>query len=47
MTIMTFDSIENVVGLPGDDYERSYAPDAAKDILSRWDDVCLHRETCD
>jgi antibiotic biosynthesis monooxygenase (ABM) superfamily enzyme len=47
MTIMTFDSIENVVGLQGDNYERAYVPDAAKDVLSRWDDVCLHYETAD
>ncbi len=47
MTIMTFDSIENVVGLQGDDYERAYVPDVAKAVLSRWDDVCLHYETSD
>ena len=44
MTIMTFDSIENVVNLQGEDYERAYVPDAAKAVLSRWDDVCLHYE---
>lgn len=47
MTIMTFDSIENVVGLQGEDYERAYVPDAAKAVLSRWDEVCAHYETSD
>ena len=47
MTIMTFDSIDNVVGLQGEDYERSYVPDAAKAVLSRWDEVCVHYETSD
>ena len=47
MTIMTFDSIENVVGLQGDDYERAYVPDVARAVLSRWDDVCVHYETSD
>lgn len=47
MTIMTFDSIENVVGLQGDDYERAYVPDAARAVLSRWEEVCAHYETAD
>jgi antibiotic biosynthesis monooxygenase (ABM) superfamily enzyme len=47
ITIMTFDSIDDVVGLQGDDYERAYVPDAAKAVLSRWDSVCLHYETSD
>jgi antibiotic biosynthesis monooxygenase (ABM) superfamily enzyme len=47
MTIMTFDSIEDVVGLQGDDYQRAYVPHEAKAVLSRWDDVCLHYETSD
>ena len=47
MTIMTFDSIENVIGLQGQDYERAYVPDAAKAVLSHWDERCTHYETCD
>lgn len=47
MTIMTFDSLENVVALQGADYERSYVPDAAREVLSRWEDVCLHYEACE
>lgn len=45
MTIMTFDSLENVIEFQGEDYERSYIPDAAKAVLSRWDVVCAHYET--
>lgn len=44
MTIMTFDSLQNVVALQGEDYERAYVPDVARAILSRWDEVCLHYE---
>jgi len=47
MTIMTFDSIQNVVGLQGDDYKRAYVPNAAKAVLSRWDEECVHYETSD
>jgi antibiotic biosynthesis monooxygenase (ABM) superfamily enzyme len=45
MTIMTFDALENVVNLQGEDYERAYIPEAARAVLSRWDAVCLHFET--
>jgi len=47
MTIMTFDALENIVALQGADYERAYVPDAARKVLSRWEDVCLHYETCE
>ena len=42
ITIMTFDSLQNVVEFHGDDYERSYVPDAAKKILKRWDQTSAH-----
>jgi len=45
MTIMTFDSIQNVIGLQGEDYERAYVPDVARAVLSRWDEFCMHYET--
>jgi antibiotic biosynthesis monooxygenase (ABM) superfamily enzyme len=45
MTIMTFDSIQNVIGLQGEDYERAYIPDVARAVLSRWDEFCMHYET--
>lgn len=45
MTIMTFDSLQNVVEFQGENYERAYVPDAARAVLSRWDEVCAHYET--
>jgi antibiotic biosynthesis monooxygenase (ABM) superfamily enzyme len=45
VTIMTFDSLQNVIEFQGEDYERCYLPDAAKAVLSRWDEVCAHYET--
>ena len=44
MTIMTFDSLQNVIDFQGEDYQRSYVPDAARAVLKRWDDVCAHYE---
>ena len=38
ITIMTFDSIESVKELAGEDYEKSYVPIKARAILSRFDD---------
>ena len=43
-TIMTFDSLQDVVDFQGDDYERSYVPEAARELLERWDDTSLHYE---
>jgi antibiotic biosynthesis monooxygenase (ABM) superfamily enzyme len=45
MTIMTFDSLQNVVEFQGEDYARAYVPNAAQAVLSRWDEVCAHYET--
>lgn len=47
MTVMTFDALEDIVGLQGADYERAYVPEAAQAVLSRWDKMCLHFETDD
>jgi antibiotic biosynthesis monooxygenase (ABM) superfamily enzyme len=44
-TIMTFDALQNVIDFQGDDYERSYVPEAAQKILKRWDDTSSHYET--
>lgn len=41
-TIMTFDSIENVIALQGEDYEWCYVPDVARAVLKRWDPTCAH-----
>jgi len=45
ITIMTFDSLQNVIDFQGEDYTRCYVPDAAKQILKRWDQVSAHYET--
>jgi len=42
ITIMTFDSIQNVVDFQGKDYQRCYVPDAAQKILKRWNQVSDH-----
>ncbi len=47
MTIMTFDTLEDVVGLQGPDYEKAYVPEAAQTVLSRWDQTCLHYESAE
>ncbi len=42
ITIMTFDSLQCVVDFQGEDYTRSYVPEAAQKVLSRWDDHAAH-----
>lgn len=44
ITIMTFDSLQNVIDFQGADYERAYVPDAARAVLSRWDATSAHYE---
>jgi hypothetical protein len=45
MTIMTFDSIQDVIELQGEDYEKCYVPEAARKVLKRWDKVATHFES--
>ncbi len=47
ITIMTFDSIQNVIDFQGEDYQRCYVPDAAQKVLQRWDEVSDHFEVKD
>ncbi len=47
MSIMTFDSLLLIIALQGADSARCYLPDAARAVLSRWDETCLHFETDD
>ncbi len=42
VTIMTFDSIQNVIDFQGPDYRRCYVPDAAQELLKRWDQTSGH-----
>ncbi|CAD0186752.1 hypothetical protein RUESEDTHA_03663 [Ruegeria sp. THAF57] len=44
MTIMTFDSLQNVIDFQGEDYERCYVPAEAQRVLSRWDLTSAHYE---
>lgn len=44
ITIMSFDSIQNVIDFQGEDYRRCYVPDAAQKILERWDKFSDHYE---
>jgi heme-degrading monooxygenase HmoA len=44
VTIMTFDSLESVKDFQGEDYERSYVPDVAQEVLDRWDLRAAHYE---
>jgi antibiotic biosynthesis monooxygenase (ABM) superfamily enzyme len=44
VTIMTFDSLQSVIAFQGEDYARSYVPDAARKVLKRWDETAAHYE---
>jgi antibiotic biosynthesis monooxygenase (ABM) superfamily enzyme len=44
-TILLFDSIEHVRAFAGEDYETSYVPPAAREVLSRFDQQAAHYET--
>ncbi|WP_188257780.1 antibiotic biosynthesis monooxygenase [Pseudaminobacter soli (ex Zhang et al. 2022)] len=43
-TIMSFDSLENVIDFQGPDYEAAYVPAEARKILKRWDERSTHHE---
>jgi antibiotic biosynthesis monooxygenase (ABM) superfamily enzyme len=45
ITIMTFESIQNVIDFQGIDYTRCYVPEEAQKVLKRWDQVSSHYET--
>jgi hypothetical protein len=42
LTILTFDSLDDVIAFNGKDYEKSYVPDAAQKLLKRWDQTAAH-----
>lgn len=42
ITIMTFDSLDSVIAFQGEDYERCYVPEAAREVLDRWDETSAH-----
>ena len=45
VTIMTFDSLQNLMEFQGEDYTRCYVPEAAQLVLKRWDAESKHFET--
>lgn len=44
VTIMTFESLENVIDFQGENYMKCYVPDAAQKVLKRWDLELPHYE---
>ena len=44
VTMITFDSVQNVIAFQGEDYKKAYVPDAAQQVLKRWDLECPHYE---
>ena len=42
VTIMTFNSLQNVKDFQGKDYKKSYVPEPAQKLLKRWDEMALH-----
>lgn len=42
VTIITFDSLNDVIQFQGEDYQKSYVPQAAQKVLNRWDQEALH-----
>ena len=44
ITIMRFDSLDDVIGFVGEDYEKSYVPPKAQEVLARFDDRSQHYE---
>ncbi len=44
VTIMTFESLQNVIDFQGEDYKKCYVPDEAQKVLKRWDQESTHYE---
>lgn len=47
VTIMTYESLQNVMGLQGEDYKKCYVPDVAQKVLKRWDLEATHYDLID
>jgi antibiotic biosynthesis monooxygenase (ABM) superfamily enzyme len=45
VTIMTFQSLQNVIDFQGEDYSRCYVPEEAQAVLKRWDPFSAHYES--
>ena len=44
LTMITFESLQDVIAFQGEHYQKSYVPDAAQKVLKRWDSETLHYE---
>ena len=44
VTIMTFDSLQNVIAFQGENYKKCYVPEVAQRVLKRWDQESSHYE---
>jgi len=42
VTIMTFNSLQNVKDFQGKDYKKSYVPEPAQKLLKRWEKTANH-----
>ena len=42
VTVMMFDSLDDVIAFQGEDYEPAYVPDPAQEVLKRWDRKSAH-----
>lgn len=47
VTIMSFDSFDDIVAFQGEDYVRAYVPEEAQRLLCRWDHVSAHYRVVD
>jgi antibiotic biosynthesis monooxygenase (ABM) superfamily enzyme len=45
ITIMTFQSLQNIIDFQGEDCTRCYVPEAAQKVLKRWDQISVHYES--
>lgn len=44
VTIMTFESLQNVIDFQGANYKKSYVPEVAQKVLKHWDLEATHYE---
>ncbi len=47
LTMITFESLQDVIAFQGEDYQVAYIPDAARKVLKRWDLTALHYQLID
>jgi heme-degrading monooxygenase HmoA len=42
ITVILWDSLDDIRAIAGDDYEAAVIPDERKRVLSRWDEIAAH-----